>query len=96
MNVKEYFSTETDCLISLGKRPDLLNRIENYLVSMSHELDGHVNEEKKQMRELREQIEIIMQQLDLLRKKVMPKEGNNPVLTKSISLKPKYDFSNLD
>lgn len=69
MNVKEYYNPKSDSLLDLGKRPDLLNRVENYLVSMSHALDQHVNEQIKQMRELREQVEIIMQQLDLLKKK---------------------------
>ncbi|CAF0731980.1 unnamed protein product [Brachionus calyciflorus] len=89
MNIKEYYSPNSDCFISLGKRPDLLNRIENYLVSMSHELDRHINEEKKQMRELKEQIEIMMQQLDLLKKKIIQKETNssNNVLNRSLSFK---------
>lgn len=101
MNVKECYEPKSDSFINLGKRPDLLNRVENYLVSMSHTLDQHINEQIKQMRELKEQVEIIMQQLDLLKKKIIfkdkIKELSSPVQSqttqrKLILAKTRSDF----
>ena len=48
----------------------MLNRVENYLISLSHTVDQNASEHSKQMRELKEQTEFIGQQLDRLKKKL--------------------------
>lgn len=70
MNVLEYNERPSESMMT-ERRPDLLNRIENFLISMSHSFDQHVDEQLKQMRELKEQVVIIMQQLDVVKKKLL-------------------------
>ena len=70
MNVGEYYEPSDEGLYA-SRRHDLLNRIENFLISMSHSFDQHVDEQLKQMRELKEQVCIIMQQMDVLKKKLV-------------------------
>lgn len=70
MNIRSYREKERNGRVRVPKRADLLNRIENFLISMSHSFKQHADEQLKQMRELSEQVEIIMQQLDLLKRKL--------------------------
>lgn len=70
MSVMEYSERLAESM-NVERRPDLLNRIENFLISMSHSFDQHVDEQLKQMRELKEQVVIIMQQLDVLKKRLV-------------------------
>lgn len=69
MNFQTYREEEAKN-VKPPKRADLLNRIENFLISMSHSLKQHIDEQLKQMRELSEQVELIMQQLDLVKRKL--------------------------
>jgi hypothetical protein len=67
----------------------LLNRVENYLISLSHTIDQNASEHTKQMRELKEQTEFIGQQLDRLKKKLFDnknKSGGLKSNSSSISL----------
>ena len=77
MNFIEHNDPKVDSLLHLGKRPDLLNRVENYLVILSHDIDTHMHEQIKQMIEVKEQIEIIMHRLDFLRKRIV--NNNNEI-----------------
>lgn len=88
MHVKEYSEKPSDELYS-SRRPDLLNRIENFLISMSHSFDQHIDEQLKQMRELKEQVVIIMQQMDVLKKKLLINEKINE-LKRSMSTQPRF------
>lgn len=89
MCVSEYNESRKADGMYADRRPDLLNRIENFLISMSHSFDQHVDEQLKQMRELKEQIVIIMQQLDVLKKKLIVnenvKEFTSPVTERRLS-----------
>ena len=88
MYVKEYSEKATGELYS-SRRPDLLNRIENFLISMSHSFDQHVDEQLKQMRELKEQVVIIMQQMDVLKKKLLVNDRSKE-FKRSISIQPRF------
>ena len=76
MNYTEYYSPHGDNFISVNKRPDLLNRVEDYLITMAHTFDQNINEQVKEICELNEHVENVIKQLDLLKKKLMFSKEN--------------------
>ena len=48
-----------------------MNRVEDYLITMTHTFDHNINEQIKELCELNEHVENIIKQLDILKKKLM-------------------------
>ena len=67
MNFKIYEIPRADSVHGGEKRPDLLNRVENYLVLISQAFDQQLLEQSKLLRDLKDQLYTVTYQIDNLR-----------------------------